>query len=74
MGIDEAYIKVLTKKILKNPTISSVYNQQDIENKLREKLKDKQELSKENLSEELENIEQEIEEQSEGQRVIGDVP
>ena len=74
MEIDEAYIKVFAKKILENPTISSVYNQQDIENKLREKLKDKQELSKENLTEELENIEQEIEEQSEDQRVIGDVP
>lgn len=74
MEIDEAYIKVFAKKILENPTISSVYNQQDIENKLRKRLKDKQELSKENLTGELENIEQEIEEQSEDQRVIGDVP
>lgn len=74
MQIDEAYIKICAKKILENDTISSVYNQQDIEEKLREKLKDKQELSKENLTEELENIEQEIEEQSEDQRVIGDVP
>lgn len=65
MGIDEAYIEVFAKKILENDSISSVYNKQDIKNKLREKLKDKKELSKETLNEEVENIEQEIEEQAE---------
>ena len=65
MNIDEAYIEVFAKKILENDSISSVYNKQDIKNKLREKLKDKKELSKETLNEEVENIEQEIEEQAE---------
>ena len=77
-GIDEAYIKVCARRILENDAISSVYNQRDIENKLREKLKEKKELSVEEFNKELQNLEQEIEDQAEDQaedqRVIGDVP
>ena len=73
MAMEDAYIKVCAREILdKNPELGETYNQTDIENKLKEKVKNKEYLSKEELENSLDEITEEIEKQAENERVPGE--
>ena len=73
MAIEDAYIKVCARNILdKNPELREIYNQNDIEYKLKEKV-NKENLSKEELEKNLDEIVKDIEEQSENERVPGEI-
>lgn len=72
MAMEDAYIKVCARNILdKNPELRDTYNQNDIENKLKEKV-NKEYLSKEELENSLDEITEEIEKQAENERVPGE--
>ena len=72
MAMEDAYIKVCARDILdKNPELGETYNQNDIENKLKEKV-NKEYLSKEELENSLDEITEEIEKQAENERVPGE--
>ena len=72
MAMEDACIKVCAREILdKNPDLRDTYNQNDIENKLKEKV-NKEYLSKEELENSLDEITEEIEEQAENERVPGE--
>lgn len=72
MKIEDAYIKVCARRILdKNPELTEVYNQTDIENKLKSKIKEDS-LSAKDLENSLEEITRQIEEQAEDERVRGE--
>ena len=73
MAMEDAYIKVCAREILdKNPELGETYNQTDIENKLKEKVKNKEYLSKEELENSLDDIAQDLEKQAENERVPGE--
>lgn len=72
MNIEDAYIKVCAREILnKNPEIGEIYNQADIERKLKEEIKEES-LSKKDLENSLDEISKKIEEQAENQRLPGE--
>lgn len=72
MAMEDAYIKVCARNILdKNPELRDTYNQNDIENKLKEKV-NKEYLNKKELENSLDDITEEIEKQAENERVPGE--
>ena len=72
MNIEDAYIKVCAREILnKNPEIGEIYNQADIERKLKEEIKEES-LSKKDLENSLDEISKKIEEEAENQRLPGE--
>ena len=71
MAMEDAYIKVCAREILdKNPELGETYNQNDIENKLKEKV-NKEYLSKEELENSLDDIAKDLEKQAENEKVPG---
>lgn len=71
MAMQDAYIKVCAREILdKNPELGETYNQNDIENKLKEKV-NKEYLSKEELENSLDDIAKDLEKQAENEKVPG---
>ena len=71
MAMQDAYIKVCAREILdKNPKLGETYNQNDIENKLKEKV-NKEYLSKEELENSLDDIAKDLEKQAENEKVPG---
>ncbi len=73
MAMEDAYIKVCAREILdKNPDLRDTYNQNDIENKLKEKVKNKEYLSKEEIENSLDDIAKDLENQAEKERVPGE--
>lgn len=71
MNIEDAYIKVCAREILnKNPEIGEIYNQADIERKLKEEIKEES-LSKKDLENSLNEISKKIEE-AENQKLPGE--
>lgn len=72
MNIEDAYIKVCAREILnKNPEIGEIYNQADIERKLKEEIKEES-LSKKDLENSLNEISKKIEEEAENQKLPGE--
>mgnify|MGYP005792933891 FL=1 len=72
MNIEDTYIKVCAREILnKNPEIGEIYNQADIERKLKEEIKEES-LSKKDLENSLDEISKKIEEEAENQRLPGE--
>ncbi len=73
MAMEDAYIKVCAREILdKNPELGETYNQSDIENKLKEKVKNKEYLSKEEIENSLDDIAQDLENEAENERLPGE--
>lgn len=73
MAMEDAYIKVCAREILdKNPELGETYNQTDIENKLKEKVKNKEYLSKEEIENSLDDIAQDLENEAENERLPGE--
>lgn len=73
MAMEDAYIKVCARNILdKNPELRDTYNQNDIENKLKEKVKNKEYLSKEEIENSLDDIAQDLENEAENERLPGE--
>lgn len=73
MAMEEAYIKVCAREILdKNPELGETYNQNDIENKLKEKVKNKEYLSKEEIENSLDDIAKDLENEAEIVRLPGE--
>ena len=73
MDMEEAYIKVCAREILdKNPELGETYNQKDIENKLKEKVKNKEYLSKEEIENSLDDIAQDLQNEAENERLPGE--
>lgn len=71
MAMEDAYIKVCAREILdKNPELGETYNQNDIENKLKEKV-NKEYLSKEEIENSLDDIAKDLEKQAENEKVPG---
>lgn len=73
MDMEDAYIKVCAREILdKNPELGETYNQSDIENKLKEKVKNKEYLSKEEIENSLDDIAQDLQNEAENERLPGE--
>ena len=72
MEMEEEYIKECAREILdKNPELGEIYNQQDIENKLKEKVDENEYSSKDDLENNLDEITEDLEKQAENERVPG---
>ena len=70
--INAEYIKECAREILdKNPELGEIYNQQDIENKLKEKVDENEYSSKDDLENNLDEITEDLEKQAENERVPG---